>query len=502
MPNLRRSLGITFLASNGATVVNFLVTLVLARLLTPAEIGIFSIAYVLVSVAHIFRDFGVAAYLVQEKDLTPEKIRSISGVLFASSWATAAIMYAMSGAAANYYHQPGVEKIIEVLALGFVFIPFGAITHNLLTRELKAREQAIASILGVTVFATSSVLLAWLGFSYMTMAWASLLNIIATAIAYLPFRPKYAPWLPSFRGWCHVIHFSSGVLFSNTVRELNNSLPDFVLGKLSGPHGVGIMSRANSTTNLFNMIVGPTVSYAVLPMLAQKHHAGESIAEPMAKAIVYLSGLAWPALLGTAIFAEPIILLLFGPQWLESVPLVRIICAIAFINTPFTFTVVALQAIGRSYLAAIPGAFQLLFSAGAILMLFDQTLDSFAYALLVANLATLPIYLWLQHHHFDFSIRLFLAAISKSIPLALAMAVLLATLAWLMGDLPVWLQAFVALSISTILWCAFAVMLSHPISEELALMAEKLPLPLWLRVMSNSKKAIDDAESSDGLHSQ
>jgi O-antigen/teichoic acid export membrane protein len=55
MPSLRRSLSITFLASNGATAVNFLVTIVLARLLTPAENGIFSIAYVLVSVAHIFR---------------------------------------------------------------------------------------------------------------------------------------------------------------------------------------------------------------------------------------------------------------------------------------------------------------------------------------------------------------------------------------------------------------------------------------------------------------
>ena len=178
MRNLRQSLTITFFASNGATVVNFIVAIILARLLTPAEIGIFSIAYVLVSVAHVFRDFGVTTYLVREKDLTPEKIRSISGVLFATSWATAIILYAASGVAAAYYREPGVKRVVEVLALGFVFIPFGAITHSLLTRELKAREQAIASVLGVSVYAISSVALAWFGFSYMTMAWASLLNII------------------------------------------------------------------------------------------------------------------------------------------------------------------------------------------------------------------------------------------------------------------------------------------------------------------------------------
>lgn len=476
MPNLRKSLGITFLASNGATVINFLVTIVLARLLTPAEIGIFSIAYVLVSVAHIFRDFGVATCLVQEKDLTPEKIRSTSGVLFASSWITAAILYALSSGAASYYREPGVATVIEILALGFVFIPFGAITHALLTRDLKAREQAIASILGVIVFATSSVTLACLGFGYMTMAWASLLNIIATAIAYLPFRPKYAPWLPSFRGWGRVVHFSSGVLFSNAVKELNNSLPDFVLGKLSGPHGVGIMSRANSTSNLFNMIAGPTVGYAVLPVLSQKHHAGEPIAEPMSKAIAYLTGIAWPAVLGTAIFAEPIILFLYGTQWIESAPLVRIICAIAFINTPFTFTILALQAIGRPYIAAVPGAFQLVFSAGAILMLFDQTLASFAYAMLAANLATVPMYLWLQYRYLSFPIKLFLAAQRESITLAISIAVLLVIVSKLLVSLSAWLHVLIAFSIGILLWVVLVASLSHPLFYELKLLAKKFPL--------------------------
>ena len=56
----------------------FLVSLVLARLLTPAEVGIFSMTAVLIGIAHVFRDFGVSAYLLQEKDLTPEKIRSAS----------------------------------------------------------------------------------------------------------------------------------------------------------------------------------------------------------------------------------------------------------------------------------------------------------------------------------------------------------------------------------------------------------------------------------------
>lgn len=467
MHNLRQSLTITFLASNGATAVNFIVSIVLARLLTPAEIGIFSIAYVLVSVAHIFRDFGVTTYLVHEKDLTPDKIRSISGVLFTTSWTTAVVLYAVSGMAATYYREPGVKHVIEVLALGFVFIPFGAITHSLLTRELKAREQAIASVLGVGVYAISSVALAWLGFSYMTMAWASLFNIIATAFAYIPFRPKDAPWFPSFHGWSRVVNFGTGVLLSNAVREVNNSLPDVVLGKIANAHTVGIVSRANSTSNLFNKLSESTVSYAVMPVLSRKYHDGESVAGPMAKAIANLTGLAWPALLGTAIFTQPIVLFLFGEQWYESIPLVRIFCAIAFINVPFTFTTQALLATGNPYFAALPGAMQLVVSVVAIVTIYDQSPASFAHALLSANIVTVPVYLWMQHSHLHFRLSQFLAALRASITLMLMMAGLLAGLRWLVHDLPSWQQISLVVPVAVAAWLWATKLLSHPIAQEL-----------------------------------
>ena len=73
MIHLRRSLFITFFSTNAMTVVQFGVTLVLARLLTPAEVGIFSITSVVIGLAAVFRDFGVSSYLQRERDLTPQK---------------------------------------------------------------------------------------------------------------------------------------------------------------------------------------------------------------------------------------------------------------------------------------------------------------------------------------------------------------------------------------------------------------------------------------------
>ena len=82
MVNIRRSLFITFFSSTGLTVIQFSVNLFLARLLSPAEIGVYSMTIVLINIAHIFQDFGVGSYLQREKDLTPEKLRAASGVIF------------------------------------------------------------------------------------------------------------------------------------------------------------------------------------------------------------------------------------------------------------------------------------------------------------------------------------------------------------------------------------------------------------------------------------
>jgi len=96
MPSLRSSLFITFLASNGAMAIQMIVTIVLARLLSPSEIGVFSITAVLVYIAHIFRDFGVTSYLQREKELTRDKVATAFGVLIASSWVIALMIYLLA----------------------------------------------------------------------------------------------------------------------------------------------------------------------------------------------------------------------------------------------------------------------------------------------------------------------------------------------------------------------------------------------------------------------
>ena len=122
-------------------------TLILSRLLTPTETGIFAVAAVLTALASTFRDFGVAEYLIQEKDLTTEKIRAAFAANIVVSWLMAALMFFSSATVADFYQQPGVADVMRIQAVNFLLIPFGAVTMAYFRRQLNYHPIFVASLL-------------------------------------------------------------------------------------------------------------------------------------------------------------------------------------------------------------------------------------------------------------------------------------------------------------------------------------------------------------------
>lgn len=475
MSRLRRSLIIVFFSSNGATAVNFIVSIILARLLSPDDIGIFSITVVVTNIAHIFRDFGVTSYLKTVKNLTPETIRAANGVLMASSWCMGLFLFLLSGWVADYYQQPGIYDVMRVLSIGFLFIPFGAITLALLVRELNAEATTWINVGGVSAYAISAITLAYLDFGFMSMAWANLINIIATALACAPFRPKYAPWLPSAKGWRRVVHFGTGAILGNTVGAINTALPDVVLGKMSGPYDVGILSRANSTTNIFTQIAGPTVNYAAMPHLAQIHHSGQSLAPALNKGVSYLTGIAWPALFATAVFSSEIIRVLYGEKWLDCVPIVQILCLMGAMNMIVNFNGAALTAIGRPYLASVPDIALFMFRILCIWLIYDGNLSSFAWALVMASVLTYPVHMVLQSRSLGIHITTVPATLWASSIVSVGCGSLAITLKLLLpADFNPWLTIAVAAIAITPTWVFLLKLTHHGVHKELLTMTARL----------------------------
>lgn len=422
MANLRRSLIITFFSNSGATVLKFVVSVLLARILSPGEIGIYSMTYVFVNFAQVFRDFGVSHYLQREPDLTHDKIRSATGVVFTTSWLIALSLYLASGAVGAWFGEPEIVPVMQVLALGFVFIPFGAVTNALLTREFAAEKQAWVNAAGTLSFCAGALVLAWQGHGAMSLAWANLLNILACVVALAPLRPRGLPRLPSFAHWRGVARFGAGSLLSNAALAVNNAIPDVLLGKLGSATQVGLLSRANSTVQIFIHVAGSTVSYGAVSYLGQTFHRGESLVPVLTRATVLLTGVGWAALGLTAVLGHDIVLALYGPTWLEAVPAILPLSLAAAVAMAFHYIPLAVTAIGRPYLSALPVLATLLARVAFGVLLYDGSLARFAWALCVATIVSTPLVAIQQSRCFGLGMGHLLRALLPSAVVALGCA--------------------------------------------------------------------------------
>lgn len=332
---VRRALAFSFLSTNAAGLISFVSAMIIARVLTPTEIGVYSVAAALISIVHQIRSFGVAAYLVQETDLTHDRIRAAFGLLLITSWTLALVVFGASFPAGAFYGDPGVASVLHVLALNFVLAPFGGIAMTMLARDMRFGARAVFELFSALALAVTSVALALLGFSYMSLAWGSLAGIITGAVVANLYRPRGLPWLPSFREMRRVIAYGGPSTVADLVRTMRFSAAELIVGRTLGLAAVAFLSRGNSLTGQFHALIGQSVQKVAFPYFAQERREGREIKSSYATAAAYITGIGWPFFAVLALLAEPAIRLLFGHQWDASIPLTRIACLAAAIVLPW-----------------------------------------------------------------------------------------------------------------------------------------------------------------------
>jgi O-antigen/teichoic acid export membrane protein len=465
-----------FLVSNGSTAASFALSIVLARLLSPSEIGIFSMTAIAVSFAHVFRDFGVVSFIKQQKELDADIVASSAGVLIITSWLIAAALYLLSGYWADYFNEPGIENVMHVLALGFVFIPFGSIPQAVLARNFEVEKQAIATLISTVTYITAAILFALNDFSYMSMAWANLVNIIASSACYIALRPPEVTSRISLRHWRRVVNFGTGAMLTSSLKAIDLALPDILLGKMSGPHQVGLFSRANSTVNIINHVAGPTINYVALPYLARIHHGGHDMAAELKRVIAYITGIFWPALAVIAVLAEPVIVLLYGAAWRDSASAMVWLCLAVAAGTTFSLVQPALTGIGRPYLSAIALVVAVLLKILFGILLYDGSLASFGIAIALADLLAMIPYVYLLRTYLGLGLGGIAQALGKTSVVAATVLGVTCACRFLLLP-PAWPEAGIVASTALLVvpvWYAAIRLTRHPLMKELSLLQVEL----------------------------
>lgn len=452
--DVRRAVLGNLLSSVGETGMRFLLGLTLARLLLPAELGLFALAFAVFGIAQLLRDFGMSAYLQREPNLTPARFSACLGLLTLTTLVMTLALELLAEPLARLLDQPGLASLVRVLALGLPLSAFGSVMAALQLRSLAAARIARVSWLGVLTQALVAVALCTGGAGAVGLAWAQLAATVACGLAYAGMRPEGLRWQPTWHGWGEVLGFGGASLLSNSLGSLNGLLPDLLLGRLGGAHQLGLFGRAQAAVSLLQTVAGRALSFGALPLLADRHARSLALEPTLRLATALLTGLGWPLLALTVAYREPLVGLLYGPAWSDCVPAVAPLALAAAIGLVFTQLGAALAAVGRPELAAGPVALTLVARVGLGLAWYDGSVASFAWGLCAAACAALPLQLWLSARYLGQSPRALLAALGGSA---------LATLAVLA----------VPLTLAPLVWLAALRWRRHPLLDELAQLARR-----------------------------
>jgi O-antigen/teichoic acid export membrane protein len=465
----RRALLFSFLDRYAGLVLSIASSMFIARLLTPQELGVFSVTMVLIMFASSMRDMGAGQYLVQEKELDRQQISAVWTVLLFMGAAMAVLVLAAAWPVAAFYKQPAMVPLMCVIALNFMVSPFGSMTYAWLMREMRFESLAVMRFGSSLAGAVTSVALAWLDYGPMSLAIGNLVATLVNAALALYFRPARFGWWPHMAGVKRVLTFGSKVSASGLIWNLASGAPELFLGKLQGMSAAAYYSRGNGLAVMFQRLVLDATQSVALPLFAKAKRESGDFNDPFARATSYITALGWAFFAGMALLAHPIMQLLYGPQWDPAVNLTRLLALGMAVGLPAAMCPQALMAAGQAsglLKFSVFGALThvLCIGVGAV-----YGFEAAAVGFIVAQASVAAGWLWLVRRLIKLRLRALLPDLLCSGLVAATAAAAPATLIGIYGLRPANGLALLVVSATagTLMFGVALMLLKHPLADEI-----------------------------------
>jgi len=320
-------------SQTGRQAILLLSNVILARLLTPHDFGLTATALIFVNFAIILAEQGFGAALIQRKEVSEEHLSSIFWVNVALGLAFTALFLAGAPLIARAYGEEGLIPLTRVIAWIFAINSLGMVHSTLLTRGLAFKSLAKVEIAAAWAGGAVSIYLAWRGWGPMSIAIQSVvIAVVSVAVLW-----KVGGWRPRLLfSWAAVrdlAEFSSNSFLGNVtgywVRNIDNVLVGFVLGQ--GP--LGVYTRAYAVMLFPLSRVTRVLSRVMFPSLALIQDDTARVRGVFLKMTRVVALVTFPLMLGIAAAAENFTAVVFGPQWGEMVPLLRVLAVVGMVQS-------------------------------------------------------------------------------------------------------------------------------------------------------------------------
>ena len=332
----------------GVQGVQFLLQIILARLLSPDHYGVLAIMIIFVNLANVFIQSGFSTALIQGKDVDKDDYSSVFWVSLAIAGVLYTVIFFASPLIGKFYNMPDIVNPMRVIALMLFPGSLNSIQLAKASRELDFKKIFISNLGGIVVSGIVGIIIAVQGGGLWALVVQTMLNIFVACLVML-FTVR---WYPTFvfKAKRVKVLFTFGwkLLVSALIDTLYLDLQSLVVGKKYDSATLGYYNKGKQFPQFLIVAINGAVQSVMLPVMSKHQDSKDKVKELTRQSISLSSYVIFPMMAGLAAVATPLVSLLLTDKWLPCVPYLQIYCVSYAFWPVHTSNLQAINALGRS----------------------------------------------------------------------------------------------------------------------------------------------------------
>ncbi|MFZ5524816.1 MAG: MOP flippase family protein [Pseudomonadota bacterium] len=305
--------------------VQFVVTIVLARILAPEDFGVIAMLALFIGVASIFIDSGFSSALIQRQNITRTDESTVFFFNLGMGAITALLLCAAAPWIAAFFKQPVLQNLTYAMAFSLFVGAFGSIHGILLAKELNFKTTAKVGIVSSVVAGALAIYMASQGYGVWSLAGNSVMSSIITVLLLWKWHPWRPTWTFSLASLRSFFRFGGYSMAATLLDVFSTNLYLILIGKMYSARDVGFYDRAQRTQQLPITLMMNIINRVAYSTFASVADDKARLVRGLRQAQAISMFVNIPILVGIIILAEPLVLTLFGAQWLPSVPILQVL---------------------------------------------------------------------------------------------------------------------------------------------------------------------------------
>lgn len=328
--------------------VTFLVGLVLARLLTPAEYGIIAMIAIFIAISTSIIDSGFSNALIRKVRIERIDYNTVFYFNLMVSITLYIILYAAAPSISVFFKESVLEDVLRVLGWVLVINAFGIIPRTILVRNIDFKTQTKVSVISSVVSGVVGISMAILGWGVWSLVWQQLSRQFLNSL----FLWMFCKWIPvwefSLKSFREMFNFGYKLLLSGLIDTIYKNIYYIIIGRFYSSAQLGQYTRAEQFNTIFSSNLTTVVQRVSYPVLSSIQEEPERLREAYRRVIKLTMLVTFACMLGLAAVAKPLIVFLIGEKWLPAVGFLQIICFSGMLYPLHAINLNILQVKGRS----------------------------------------------------------------------------------------------------------------------------------------------------------